>query len=234
MNGPSPLDSTRAEGRSFLWDRDLLARSPLFWPLAHAGDWLEACESFPSPESIDDALAGRAGVRFERQTPVPRRRRVARDPASMYDARIAAGAVPTRPGSWHDLMNALVWATFPHAKRTLHAKQHALVVPGAPMRSREQDALALVDEGAVVVAMRAPADGEDALAAAVASGEGKAIVFGHAIYEGIVLGRPLPLASALVVAVDPASDALLRAVDAAVAERLASLREPRDLLRLRL
>jgi len=132
--------------------------------------------------------------------------------------------VPTRPGSWHDLMNALVWATFPRAKRALHERQHRLVVPAAPAESarrpRELDALALLDEGGVVVLASAGAldegderrgereereergergeRGERALEEAIAAGDATAFVFGHAIYEGLVLGRPAPLASVVV------------------------------------
>ncbi|HSO36534.1 MAG TPA: DUF3025 domain-containing protein, partial [Labilithrix sp.] len=111
-----------------MWDSGFTALSPLFWPIADAAGALQG-ECFPQPEAIDAALGTRAGVRFERQRPVARRRRGPRDPSSMYDARIKAGCVPTRPGSWHDLMNALVWATFPASKRALHERQHELVVP---------------------------------------------------------------------------------------------------------
>ena len=126
MTDEPPLASTadqgiRDGGRAVLWDANFGASSALFWPLAEAIAALAKIHgdttSFPTAETIDDALGARAGIRFERQRPVARRRRsAARDPESMYDARIAReGCVPTRPGSWHDLMNALVWATFPTA-----------------------------------------------------------------------------------------------------------------------
>jgi hypothetical protein len=90
--------------------------------------------------------------------------------------------VPTRPRSWHDFLNALVWATFPRAKLALHTRQHeelsARMTPDArtlpSSRSRVHDALALLDEGGVVLL-----------------GDGRrrvGIVFGHALYEGLVLG----------------------------------------------
>jgi hypothetical protein len=202
------------------WDGSLPSRSPLFWPIeealglltlamaASSGDASGPDAGFPQPETIDAALGPRAGIQFERQRPVSRRRRQPRDPASMYDARIAReGCVPTRPGSWHDLMNALVWATFPLAKRALHERQHGLVVPAAPgesaRRPRELDALALLDEGGLIVMSEAPlapddapiAERERALEEGIATGQATAFVFGHAIYEGLVLGRPAPLAS---------------------------------------
>ena len=154
--------SSEVACRTQPWDASLASRSPLFWPIADAlgllveamargeGEIEGADAGFPQPETIHAVLGPRAGIQFERQRPVSRRRRQPRDPASMYDARIAReGCVPTRPGSWHDLMNALVWATFPRAKRALHERQHGLVVPAAPgesaRRPRELDALALLD-----------------------------------------------------------------------------------------
>jgi hypothetical protein len=166
------------------WDPRFATRSPLFAPIVEHARAFERFDVFPSPEAIDEALAPRAGVRFVRQEPRPRRRRAARTAESMYDARIARdGVVPTRPGSWHDLANALVWAAFPRAKRALHERQHAIVTVAPPgvssRRTREGDCLALLDEGGVVVS------------------SGASVVFGHAIFESIVLGRVPVLASML-------------------------------------
>jgi hypothetical protein len=252
-----------------LWDAARVAASPLFWPVARAARALVAAmgeaatkEAFPQPELIDAALGPEARVRFERQRPVSRRRRrAARAPESLYDARISReGCVPTRPGSWHDLMNALVWATFPAAKRALHERQHGLVVPAAPgesaRRPRELDALALLDEGGILVVARAgepvPLD-EDAVVGAVARGEAAALVFGHAIYEGLVLGRAPPLASVVCLAGDAAApsvagaahephedqgarDPILRWADQALAGVVrdrARLLDPKQMLRVR-
>ena len=224
-----------------MWDAGFTTRSPLFWPIAAAAKAVHS-DGFPQPETIDAALASRAGVRFERQRPVPRRRRGPRDPASMYDARIKAGCVPTRPGSWHDLMNALVWATFPAAKRALHDRQHELVVPAAPgesaRRPRELDALALLDEGGLVVVASEPFADEALLGEGVARGEATLIVFGHAIYEGMVLGREMPLASVVCVEGDPGAErsALLAVADdglaRVVADRSRRL-DPKHFLRMR-
>ena len=250
MSAETPLDSRdRDGGRAVLWTVAFSEHSPLFWPLAAAASALQAAipaadaeQGFPPPEVIDAALGARAGVRFERQRPVSRRRRGPRDPSSLYDARIKAGSVPTRPGSWHDLMNALVWATFPAAKRALHERQHELVVPALPgesaRRPRELDTLALLDEGGLVVVAPSPFEDEALLAAALERREATAIVFGHAIYEGIVLGREMPLASVICVPGEPGAprDALLTHVDGALATILADrtqLLDPRGMLRLR-
>jgi hypothetical protein len=120
-----------------------------------------------------------------------------------YDALITEQrVVPTRHGSWHDLLNALVWATFPRAKRALHARQHRAItsrlgpdlrLPGG--RTRDQDAVAMLDEGGVVILNR----GGDAPSP---------IVFGHAIYERLVCdGRVSLWAAAIRVPTDDGSNA---------------------------
>lgn len=195
-----------------MWDPDF-GSGERFDALRGALDALGRHATFPSPEAIDEALSALAGIRFVRQEKVPRRRRrTPRDPASMYDARIVnEGVVPTREGSWHDLMNALVWATFPRAKKALHARQHGLVriaQPGESLRRpRELDALALLDEGGVAVTK-----------------DGGRVVFGHAIYEGYVLGWPAPVMAGF--------DLGCEEIDAAIVELVMRLRDPRELRRL--
>ncbi len=181
----SRTDDARARPRQAPWDPRFAETSPLFASVAAAAHLLAGEASFPAPERLDALFAPRAGVRFTRAVPKPRRSRSSGPGRETYDTRIVLeGAVPTRPGSWHDLLNALVWATFPLAKRALHARQHALVVPARPgevrHRPRALDALALFDEGGVVLAAC-----------------GKVLVFGHAILEGAVQGWPVPTASAL-------------------------------------
>lgn len=210
----APSHSTRVGGRSALWSASF-GDDLRFDALRGALDTLGRHDAFPAPEVIDEALSPLAGVRFVRQEKTPRRRRrgTPKDPASMYDARIVnEGVVPTREGSWHDLMNALVWATFPRAKKALHTRQHGLVRLAAPgeslRRPRELDALALLDEGGV----------------AVLAG-GSHVVFGHAIYEGYVRGWPAPVMAAF--------DAPQRDLDldVAIAEVAFRLRDPHELRR---
>ena len=160
-------------------------RSPLFWPIARAARTFAREVDWPDVSAYASAFVGTPPVRFEPSAPVARRKRRATpiDPRTLYDARIAVdGCVPTRPRSWHDFLNALVWATFPGAKRALHERQHHALVSSLPAgtrrlpgsRSREHDALALLDEGGVVML--------------VGPHERTGVVFGHALYEGIVLG----------------------------------------------
>lgn len=229
------MTQVRQLRKSSPWRADFTALSPVFAPLAPVARAFSDATEFPSPEAIDAALATAAGISFVRAPP-PRRGR-ARSADDLYDASIhARGAVPTRAGSWHDFLNALVWCLYPKSKLALHARQHALVaggldkatgrLPGA--RTREQDALALFDEGGLVVTSSEPlATGED-IERAIADGRASAVIFGHAIYESIVLGVPWPMVRAVVVSPeDP---------DGAIAERIAdgeSFADPHALPRVR-
>lgn len=177
------------------------------------------CEDFPLVTELERVFEGHAPVRFSVAPPRSRRRRTGPvDVTSLYDARIAVeGVVPTRAGSWHDLMNALVWGTFPRAKSALHARQHRAIVariePGARTlprtRTRELDALALLDEGGVAVLARDPcalrdalrAEGQGSLSDHVASGAAHAVVFGHAIYESLAVGLAPKIAPPVVAAI---------------------------------
>ena len=170
------LRATRAEAKTF--DARFFEKDPRFAPLAPYANIFADYTDWPAPEDLDRELAARAGIRFVLAKPRPRRQRGPVDVRDMYDARIARGEVPTREKNWHDFLNALVWATFPKSKAALHARQHRAIrewagadvvrkLPNA--RTRELDALALIDEGGIIVC-------ED----------GK-LVFGHALYEGFVL-----------------------------------------------
>jgi hypothetical protein len=196
------------------WDPSFFRKSPLFWPVAEVAAALERFSAWPAPDDLNVLFRDERPVRFEAAPPKPRRRH--RVEAPSYDARIALeGVVPTRAESWHDLLNAVVWASFPRAKRALHARQHRMIaarldrdarVPGA--RTPEQDAVAMIDEGGVVV-LRARAPAQQI-----------AVIFGHAIYEGLVCGGPTARGAAYVVTVDGlGADARARA-DAALAELL--------------
>lgn len=154
-------------------------RHPDFWPIVRAARTFYDALDWPAVAEYVRAFDGPPPVTFVETLPKPRRSRArgSIDRASMYDAQIVSGVVPTRARCWHDFSNALVWATFPLAKRALHARQHRAIaawipegatrLPGA--RSREMDALALLDEGGVVQV------------------GARSVVFGHALYEGAAL-----------------------------------------------
>jgi hypothetical protein len=192
-------------------------KSPLFWPIARAAHAFANDSSWPEVSTYSRVFESEAeAIRFELATPQPRRhRRTAVDPGALYDARITERAcVPTRERSWHDFLNALVWGTFPRAKRVLHERQHRAItsrmppaatrLPGA--RSREHDALALIDEGGVILI--------------AAPGKRVGVVFGHALYEGLVLGVQAMVARAVHVQVEAIPAEVVYAADKALEERL--------------
>lgn len=226
------------------WDPEFTQRSAFLWPLARAAGRLARCTAFPTLEALDAVYAAEAAAHGARalcfRPDVRTRKRGGAQPAleERYDARIALrGEVPTRAEHWHDLLNALCFATFPRAKYGLHARQYRALQgrSGRPhARTREQDALTLFDEGGVVVA--AVASAADALRAALGAGDLSAIAsaehagrarvvpFGHALFEHMIEEVPCPGASARVLpfeALPCADDALLRAVDVALAAELA-------------
>jgi hypothetical protein len=130
------------------------------------------------------------------------------DPASLYEVRIVErGEIPTRPKNAHDLLNALVWAAFPHAKlaltRALASVQRERAAGRAKLpntRSPAHDRLAMIDEGALL---------------RVRSGAVTTQwIFGHAIYEHAYVGVFDVRAAAIDLEVDVAERA---AIDRALA-----------------
>jgi hypothetical protein len=221
----------------------------VFRPLARAVRALGPHDDFPSLRSLERVFEGRPIVRFV--PPRPRRRRAPIDAAALYDARIVVdGAVPTRARCWHDLMNALVWGTFPRAKGALHARQHRLIAAriapearGLPPRTPALDALALLDEGGIVVTTDDP-DAVEAdlrsrragcLRSLIASRAADAVVFGHAIYESVALGVKPAIVAAIVLGRDDRDRDVVRATDTALASALEDetrFLSPRDLMRV--
>ena len=222
------LRVVRSRGEVF--DPRFFERDPRFWPIADAAQVFADYTDWPEPEAYGLAFRGRAApVTFVSAPPKPRRRREppVLDLDAMYDAQIVRGFVPTRPRCWHDFMNALVWATFPRSKQVLHARQHELIrawiPPGAKnlpnARTRAQDALALVDEGGVLLLS--------------AGGEVLAVPFGHALFEGIVFETPAMIARGAPLALEalPPRESAVAVADALLAERLRAPMTPEDLPR---
>jgi hypothetical protein len=227
------------------WDARFSARSPWLWPLARAAAVVAPCDDWPSLATLDalyTALAPRRSDRPLRFAPDARARRHRGpiQPTESYDARIALRAeVPTRERHWHDLLNALCFATWPRSKLALHARQWRALQARAPglargARSAEQDALTLFDEGGVVIAaartaageLRAALDGADAAAITrlVSAAQAQVVPFGHALFEHMIEHLPCPGASARILSLDALPrerEALLDALDAALARELA-------------
>jgi hypothetical protein len=193
------------------------------------GNWVESTRDASAPEL--------SPLRFVEVRPRPRRgRRGSVDLDSLYDARITCSReVPCLNQSYHDLFNALMFKSFPRAKRALHARQYeALTVwveagtarlPGR--RTREQDALTLFDEGGSVVLCPSHSQGEFArggwLPLCEAGAKSRLVLFGHALFEHLTEGQvglrssarvlfvpELPEGPRLLQVVDDFVDALLR------------------------
>jgi len=185
--------------------------------------WLRSLDAeFPGLASVDppsleqmqcwlDSVA--CGLRLER--PGPRH--------TTYESVIARGSVPVRVGSWHDVFNALTFARFPKAKRALHARvrilQELRIRTGVlGQRSPEEDALTVIDEAVLIITggaadleeldhvrTEAPRDLE-AFDRIVRTRGLRVVCFGHALYEHLVLARPVIGAGIALVAVPRDAD----------------------------
>ncbi len=216
------MASIRAVRRAEPFDSQLSTRHPLMWPLVRAARPFVDAGEWPAVSAWNAVFAAGAAppVEFVSAKPRPRggeRRR--RTQSTIYDVSIIErGLVPSRERHWHDFFNALVWGTFPRAKVALHRRQAAMLTArldaGAPRtlpphRTREQDGLAMIDEGGVL-ALTTPAPGQ-----------ALHLVFGHAVYEGFVLGVPAMTARTVRLPVaEWAADPVAQA-DAALAAALA-------------
>lgn len=201
------------------WDPLFARRSAWFWPLAAAAERLAACEDWPTRAELD-AMYRACTAATGRNAPLCFADNVRKDEKHgdrplrlerLYDGRIAVGhEVPTRERDWHDLFNALCFATYPRAKLALHRRQYAILQERVPAgatrlpaaRTREQDALTLLDEGGAALAAEpgaaaalsaARADARSTvLRDALAAGRARVVPFGHALFEHLVEGLRCP------------------------------------------
>jgi len=226
------------------WDARFARAHPAFAALAPVASRFEWYPRWPDLDAwnlrlADLSLTSASGAPLRFVAQAPRRRGKAVAAVERYECRVHdRGEVPSRPRSWHDLFNMLCWATFPRAKAALNARQRAAVarldldgatrLPNA--RTREQDALALLDEGGCGILTTRPLDAPvargdvDAVEAAVRAGEARVVVVGHAVYEHMVSSDAVVRALAVVlpVAALPATlDATVARVDAGLAAALA-------------
>jgi hypothetical protein len=222
-----------AEGRARL-------AAPIFAPLGPALAKLPA-DHWPTPGELCVAVEGiftenGLPVRFVEPYEGPAREWMP------YERRIAdTGEIETRPGSWHDLLNALAWMAFPRTKARLNAQHAAILAAGGEREARrrgpERDALTLFDESGLIVASAAPD-----LARLVVGHEWKALVwerraelaakmeffaFGHALHEKALDPFPGLVARTVFVPVDERHFALpqearLERADALAAAHFAS------------
>ena len=144
------------------WDHDFARRSPMFAPLRALADKLPEI-GWPNVEVLNHVAdeTGRRIVNARGQ----RIRFVTADPGASpgFESRTwLTGEVEVRRIDWHDLLNALVWITYPTAKAAINGRhQGALEAEaGAPgedgRRSPPRDALTHFDEDGMVVVCSEP------------------------------------------------------------------------------
>ena len=182
------------------WDPQFLARTAMFEPLRNMGaalrssHWPQLDELQLLIENSQPRIVNSRNlpIRFVSQGTKPRTFE------DKYEPRIyLKGEVPVRAENWHDLLNVLVWLTFPKSKAALNCRHFLAAVEseekGEKNRGPVRDALTLFDEGGVIVACSDSRLTEllvdfkwkelfwvnrDAVIASM-----KFFLFGHAIYE---------------------------------------------------
>jgi Protein of unknown function (DUF3025) len=140
------------------WNKEALLQSPLFAPLHPILGCLDTT-NFPTLHDCNALLAARQPpITVQRGAPLCF---VAQEVGKLsfeaqYEPRCyLTGGVQMRAHNWHDLLNALVWLTFPKSKAALNARHfHALVeerTSGNTGRGPVRDVNTLLDESGVIV-----------------------------------------------------------------------------------
>jgi len=144
------------------WNKEALLQSPLFSPLHPSLASLKS-DGFPTLQDCNALLeAHHPSITVQSGT---RLRFVPQECGKLpferqYEPRCYLnGEVPTRENNWHDLLNVLVWLTFPKAKAAINARHyHALLkknvaddIKVGSQRGAVRDANTLLDESGVIV-----------------------------------------------------------------------------------
>ena len=140
------------------WNRATLLQSPLFAPLHPILACIDTT-GFPTLQDCNALLTARPSP-ITTQSGMPLRFVVQQSGKLSFEAQYEPrcylkGEVPTRAHNWHDLLNALVWLTFPKTKSILNARHfHALIEEQASVNTRRgavRDVNTLLDESGVIV-----------------------------------------------------------------------------------
>jgi hypothetical protein len=140
------------------WNREALLQSPLFAPLhpilagLEAGDFptLQDCNALLALHHPPITVQSGAPLHFVAQV-------CGKLPfEAQYEPRCyLKGEVPTRANNWHDLLNALVWLTFPKTKAVLNMRHYDALIEerasGNAGRGTLRDVTTLLDESGVIV-----------------------------------------------------------------------------------
>lgn len=182
------------------WDKQALLRAQIFSPL-HVSIARFRQETFPTLNECNALLEAHASVicvsnglplRF-----VPQENGKLPFEAQYEPRCYLKGEVPTRENNWHDLLNALIWLTFPKTKAAINALHYRSLTTekqsSLSQRGAVRDTLTLLDESGVIVVYS-----DDGLAtllrefqwkelfwqqrAKISSGMGF-YLFGHGLYE---------------------------------------------------
>ncbi len=217
-------------------DPAVFGRLPLATWVEHAA--LLGGAKWPSIELLNHGVPPGMPQRFVAQTPT-----LLAD-GLHYEQRIAERSeIATREGSWHDLLNALVWLRYPALKQALNQRQVAEISRMGPkLRSRAQYAMTHFDEGGVMVAVRDPEllalwDAHDwhglfwRHRQAWLDGSIRLELFGHALLEHALNPDKLLVGKALVF--QSAGDIHALRLDAVCADAIATDRLLHDPLELR-
>jgi hypothetical protein len=85
------------------------------------------------------------------------------DSAVYYEQYIATNQrIPTRPNSWHDLFNALIWLQFPQTKQVLNQQHVADIAQfGLNPRTKRRNRLTHFDECGVILTIEEGSEGQN-------------------------------------------------------------------------
>jgi hypothetical protein len=140
------------------WNRATLLQSPLFAPLHPILACIDTT-GFPTLQDCNALLTARPSP-ITTQSGMPLRFVVQQSGKLSFEAQYEprcylTGEVQMRAHNWHDLLNALVWLTFPKTKAVLNARHfHALIeeqASGNTRRGTVRDVNTLFDESGVIV-----------------------------------------------------------------------------------
>ncbi len=193
---------------------------------------LAALPHFPAPHELR-ALAQGIPSAIETWFDFAPQDNASLESAGGFDALIAQTAhIPTRAGSFHDLLGALVWLHFPALKTAIHRLQ--LTAATGPRGPRENAATHLDESGVLLVStdvrvFQAVADLKwQALfweQRAELADSTRFLAFGHGLLDAFRAPHPRLMAKALCVRVSPAqlsssASALRVLLDGALASRV--------------